>query len=244
MKKNPKIIGIIMTYNCADMLKDTYSRLPKKIFGQIIVVDDGSEDATVDVAKRLGIKTFTHAHGGYGVNLRYGLKKAIRMKADYMMEIHGDGQYDHRTIPKAVEKIKKENIDLLLGTRFSQPRQALIDGMSFPRFVSNIIFSFIDRHLFQIPLTEFYNGFRIYSKKLVDSVNFKNTSNNYFYSFQVIIQAKFHNLKIGEIPIRCDYHKRHTSENFWAAAVHAFETFYVFWEYKKAKTGIKTNLFS
>ncbi len=242
-RKKSKVIGMLITYNCAHLLRDAYVRLPKRVFDRIIVVDDGSTDETVAVAKRLKLPTFTHPHGGYGVNIRYGLARAMRLGADYMIEIHGDGQYDPHAIPGAIEKAKKQQLDLLLGTRFYTPKQALVDGMPLARFIANTVFSFINRQLFDIPLTEFYNGFRVYSRKLVRTAPFTNTSNNYFYSFQIIIQAKFYNLAIGEIPVRCDYHKPHTSENFWAAAVHAFETFYVYWEYLLAKSGRSTSLF-
>ncbi|MDP3973330.1 MAG: glycosyltransferase family 2 protein [Candidatus Daviesbacteria bacterium] len=238
-----KTIGIIMTYNCAQMIKDTFDNLPKKEFDQIIVVDDGSQDKSVSVAKKLGILVFSHSHGGYGANIKFGLTKAISLGANYMVEIHGDGQYNPSVIPQALKKMKVGRYDLLLGSRFIYPKTALEDGMSIPRFLANIIFSFIDRHLFQIPLSEFYNGFRIYSKKLISKVKFENTANNYFYSFQVIIQAKYHNLKIGEIAVHCDYHKQHTSESFWAAALHSIETFKLFAIYLLAKLGFKTNLF-
>lgn len=243
MSKRSKVIGIIMTYNCGPMLKDTYNNLPKNEFDHIIVVDDGSTDESVTIAKSLGLKTFTHKHGGYGVNIRYGFNKAKELGADYMVEIHGDGQYDPSVIPSALQKIKKEKLDLLSGSRFIHPKQALIDGMPIARFLANVVFSFIDRVLFQIPLTEFYNGFRIYSRNLLENVRFENAAKNYYYSFQILIQAKYNNLPIGEIPVRCNYKKKHTSENFWAAAIHAFETFQTFAEYQKAKHGFKTSLF-
>lgn len=243
MRQKSKIIGFITTYNCAKMIKETFLNLPKEIFDQIIVVDDGSKDQPDLIVKKLGIPFFTHPHGGYGANIKYALAKAGKLGADYMIEIHGDGQYDPSTIPRAVKKAKQENYDLLLGSRFTRPKLALKDGMPLLRFLANLLMSFINRHLFQIPLSEFYNGFRIYSKKLVNQVKFEDTSDNYFYSFQIIIQARYHNLKIGEIPIRCDYHKEHTSESFWQASLHVFDTIKLLIIYIKARMGFKTALF-
>lgn len=243
MGRKPKVIGIIMTYNCAQMLKETFDNLPKEQFDQIIVVDDGSKDQSVEVAKSLGLPVFTHPHGGYGVNIRYGLKKARAMGADYMVEIHGDGQYDPSVIPQALAKMREGKYDLLMGSRFIYPKQALADGMPIERFLANIAMSFINRRLFQIPLSEFYNGFRIYGKNLVGKVKFRGTADNYFYTFQIIIQAKYHNFRIGEIPVRCNYHKKHTSESFWAAAVHSIETLGLFVLYSLARLGFKTAIF-
>lgn len=239
--RSQKVVGIIMTYQCAHLLKDTFNNLPKKVFDEIIVVDDGSSDQVRQVAKKLSVKFFTHPHLGYGGNLKFGLKKAYELGADYMVEIHGDGQYNPKILPQALQKAT--GFDLLLGSRFQNLSQVLKDGMPIERFLANFIFSRIDYFLFQIPLTEFYNGFRIYSKKLIEIVPLSQTANDYFFSFQIIVQAKFYNLTIGEIPVRCDYKKDHTSENFWKAAFHSIETFQVFAQYLLAKLGFKTALF-
>lgn len=243
MKQGKKqVIGIILTYNCAKLVERTYRKIPKKEFDKIIIVDDGSIDEIVEVAKKMKIKLFTHPHSGYGGNIKFGLKTAMSLGADFMVEIHGDNQYDSSIIPQALSKMRG-GYHLILGSRFTNFGQALKDGMPVERFLTNLGFSFIDRLLFRIPLTEFYNGFRVYSRKLIKTIGLENTSDNYFYSFQIIIQAKFHNLKIGEVPVRCSYLDQHTSENFWKAALHSIETFQVFGEYLSAKLGRKTLLF-
>ena len=90
---NRGVFGIILTYNCAAFLEHTYSVIPKALFDQIIVIDDGSEDDALAVAAKLGIPAYTHEHGGYGSNLKFGLKKAAELGAEFIIEIHGDGQF-------------------------------------------------------------------------------------------------------------------------------------------------------
>lgn len=240
--RNPKIIAIIMTYQCAHLVEKTYQAIPKDIFNEILIVDDGSFDDIAQIAKKLPVKFFTHQHLGYGGNLKFGLKIALKMGADYIVDIHGDGQYDPQVIPLAIRKAQ-QGYDLLLGTRFQNLSQTLKDGMPMERFLANIIFSAIDRVLFQIPLSEFYNGFRIYSQKLLTTIPYTHTANDYFYSFQIIIQAKFYHLKIGEIPIRCNYKNEHTSESFWQASLHSLDTLQIFIQFLAAKLGFKTPLF-
>src|SRR3989344_4142448 len=106
--KKEKIVGVIMTYNCAGMIENTYNNLAKAkdIFDEIIVADDESRDNTIEITQRLGIKTFTHPHTGYGGNLLFGLRKALEMGGSYMIEIHGDGQYDLKAVPSALEKLR------------------------------------------------------------------------------------------------------------------------------------------
>lgn len=243
-KQRDKIIGIIMVYNCAAMIEDTYKKLPKKILDRIIIVDDGSTDNSVGVAKRLGVVVYTHKHGGYGANIKFGLKKAKELEADYAIEIHGDGQYDSSVIPSAIEKTTKQDIDLLLGSRFTNLKQAINDGMPLGRYLANLVLSFFDRLVLGVNLTEFHTGFRVYSKRLLEKMAFENTSDNYLYSFEIICQARFYNLNISEIPMRCTYKTIHTSISIKKSIFYALGTFQVLIKYIMAKNGMKIKLFN
>ncbi len=239
-----KAIGFIMTYNCSYLVEDTYNRIPQGVLDAIIMVDDDSKDKaeTEKIAQRLGVPFFSHEHTGYGGNVRYGLTKCYEMGADYMVEIHGDGQFDPSVIPVALQKMR-EGYDFILGSRFTNIIQPLRDGMSFVRYFANIGLSFIDRLLLHIPLTELNTGFRIYSRNLFQTLPFVGVSRNHLYSFEVIVQAVYFKLKIGEIPIRCDYKKEHTSISLGGATMYAFQTFYVLSLFILARLGFRTRLF-
>src|SRR5438045_304041 len=124
MASNPKTIGIILTYKHAAFLQELYRSIPPGVFDQIIISDDHSGDHIEDIAKRLGIPCFSHARLGYGGNIKYGCTKAMAMGADYMVEIHGDGQYDLSASLPAIEKAK-HGYDLVMGSRFMDLRQPL-----------------------------------------------------------------------------------------------------------------------
>ena len=238
-----KTVGIILTYNCASMLENTWQRIPKELFDEIILVDDASRDNTMEVAKNLGIICLTHPHLGYGGNIKFGLEEAIKRGADYMVEIHGDGQYSPSFIPAALEKIKKGNHDFLLGSRFTNWKQTLEDKMSLPRFLANIGLSFIDRLVLRLPLTEFHTGFRVYTKNLIQTVDLAGTSDGHLFSFQIIALARFHNLSVGEIPIRCDYSGEHTSISISKSAIYSFQTMRVLFNYLIARLGFENGIF-
>lgn len=240
--EKPKVVGILLTYNCASLVEETYNRLNKELFHQIIVVDDGSEDNIEEVSKKLELPFFTHPHGGYGANIKFGLKKMVELGGDYAVEIHGDGQFNPEYIPSAVVKIT-QGYDLVFGSRFTKLLQPLYDHMPLPRWLANIGLSFIERIILQVPLSELHAGLRLYSKKLVQTLPSDGTSNDYLYSFEVIAQAKFFDLKISEVPSRANYGKNHTSINYWKATVYSFQTFWVLWLYILARLGWKTKLF-
>ncbi len=237
IKSMSKTVGIILTWNSGKTLAETYRRIPKDLLDEVIVSDDGSDDNTAEEARRLGLKFFTHPHGGYGANIKFGLKKALELGADYMVEIHGDGQYSLESLPQAISKMEG-GCDFLLGSRFTDKKQALKNGMPLSRYLANRALSFFDRLLLNLKLTEFHTGFRVYSRRLMETVGFKG-HDDYLYSFEIIVQAVFFKLKICETPVQCDYRKPHTSISIFKSAIYSFQTFYVLLLYWLAKLGLK-----
>lgn len=245
--EHKKAVGIVMTYNSSALLEDILNRIPKEPLDAIFIVDDDSKDVeeTKSIALRLGVPFFTHEHMGYGGNIRYGLTKALEMGAEYMVEIHGDGQFDPSVIPAALKKMEEGRYDFLLGSRFMTGLlQPLRDGMSLARYLANIGLSTIDRAVLGVRVSEFHTGFRVYSRNLTEKLPLQNTSLDYLYGFEVIAQAAFFKLKIGEIPVRADYHKEHTSISIWKSTVYSFKTMYVLSLFLLAKMGCKIRLFS
>src|SRR5438105_3325437 len=128
LRKNGKVVGVLMTYNCAALVGRAYANIPQNYFDEIICVDDGSTDNSVTEANKLGIPVYTHAHAGYGGNLFFGFRKALERGATHIIELHGDGQYDFAAVPLALERLN-EGYDLVLGNRFHRMLQPLRDGM-------------------------------------------------------------------------------------------------------------------
>lgn len=234
--KHKKIVAVVLAYNCEKMLDRAYERIPKHLVDDIIVMDDGSTDNTFARAQELGLKAFRHSpNRGYGGNLKAGLEKAFAMGADYVVEVHGDGaQFDPISIQYALPYMQ-QGFDLILGSRFQNPRNALANGMPLIRFVANHFLSFFDRWVLKLPLTEFHTGFRIYSRHLIENVPYKSNSEDYLFSFQIIAQAGFFNMRVGEVPVEADYKSQHTSHKLSGAAIYAFQTFYVLARYTLAK---------
>ena len=209
MKK--KIIGAILTYNHAKTIEDTFKRVDKEFFDEIIIFDDSSKDETAEIALKFGIKVIKNKINlGHGGNLKKALSYSFNKGADFVVEIHGDGQYDPNTIKDHLSKLENDN-DLIIGSRFVNKNPFKSDGMPFMRYLTNLIFSKITSFLLNINLTEFHTGYKIFGRKFYNIVPFEKCSNNYLFSFQVILQAKFFNLSIDEISIKSKYDKDSTS---------------------------------
>src|SRR3990167_5112112 len=141
LNNKPKVIGVILAYNVAKMLPRAVSRIkaiPKGLLDDLILMDDGSKDGSYEVAKNLGLKAFRHVpNKGYGGNLKAGIKKALKMGADYIVEIHGDGaQFNPISIKYAMPYMQEGKAQLILGSRFQKKGEALKDGMPLIRFLA------------------------------------------------------------------------------------------------------------
>lgn len=237
-----KVIGIILAYKHAQFLEKLYNSIPKNVFDEIIITNDESGDDIEVIANKLGIPCYSHERLGYGGNMKFGLKKALELGAEYMVEIHGDGQYGVASIVPGLQKIQS-GYDFVLGSRFVDWQQPLRDNMPFIRFAANIGLSFFDRLVLRTPLSEFHSGFRIYSRQLLETVGLKNSSNDFLYSFEIIVQAVFWKMKIGEVPVRCLYEKKHTSIELWSSMKYAIQMFWVLFLYLLAKLGLSIKLF-
>ncbi len=238
--KHRKSVGIILTYNCAAYLSDLVSRIPTYAVDRLIVIDDGSSDKTEKIAKNLGLPFYSHSHSGYGGNLVYGLKKALSLEAQYVVEIHGDGQYDPSDIPKAVGVAKKGH-DIVFGTRFAHGMHPLRDGMPIFIFLANRVLTILPRLMVRMPLSEFHTGFHIYSKRFIRSLPLAAFSNNHLCSFEIIVATKFHRLSYAEFPIRCDYTNPHSSMGLGEGIVFAIQMFAVIMQYWLARFGVYTH---
>jgi|TARA_B100000315_G_scaffold188206_1_gene177956 glycosyltransferase involved in cell wall biosynthesis len=238
-----KIFGLIMTYNCASLVEKAYRSLPKELFDTIICVDDDSTDDSVEVVRQLGIQAFTHPHTGYGGNLIFGLKKAFELGATHVIEIHGDAQYSTSQIPLTISKLNS-GCDLILGNRYHDMLQPLRDGMDIIRYFGNIFLSTIGRIGLDISTRDLFPGFRAYSQLFMKTIDFSITSKNYFFSFEIIVLARYFNLKICQVPVQCDYKGEHHSMSLTKgipAILHTCKTVLYF---RLARHNIKLGIFS
>ena len=223
--KNKKIYAIVICYNSAPVLGETYKRIDKDLFDKIYFFDDNSSDNSAKEAKKFNwIIIENKKNLDHGGNLKKALNTVFNDGADYAVEIHADNQYSPNDIVKAKEKLKQD-YDLIIGSRFVNKNPFLKDGMPFLRFITNKFMSFITRLLLGIKLTEFHTGYKIYGKNLCKKVPYQNNSDNYLFSFEIILQAAFFNLKYGEINIASSYKGFHQSCSYTNGLIYLLGNF-------------------
>lgn len=233
--RKTKIIVIMPAHNAEKTLVESYKKLPKEYIDEVILVDDASTDDTYNVAKKMPIKVFQNSINlGYGGNLKVCLTKALESGADVIIEYHPDNQYDPKNLPLLIQKAK-EGYDFALGSRFIHPKEALYNKMPFVKFVANRLMSFIDTFILGIELSELHSGFRMYTKKMLTTISYLQNSDDYLFSFEVIVQAVYKHMRIAEVPISCKYHKEMHTASIRRSTIYAIGTFKTLFQYITSK---------
>lgn len=162
--------------------------------GEIIVVDNGSTDKSVAVAKKTKVIVLQEQKRGYGSAYKTGIKKS---KGDYIIIGDADATYDFRLVVPFIKNLN-QNIDLVLGSRFT----GSIQKGAMPihrRFLGNPLLTSILNISFGCKVTDAMTGMRAFNKKAYKRMEL--TSNGMEYASEMIIKATLKGLSIAEVPI-------------------------------------------
>lgn len=243
MKKIGKIIVILLAYNASKTLEKFYRDFPKNLVDEIILVDDASKDNTYELAKKLGIKSFSNpVNLGYGGNMKKTLAIALSLGADVIIDIHPDGEYKPSGIPKAIEEVKK-GADFVLGNRFVSLSKPLQNGMYIWKLIPIRILNFIDQLILGVNINDFHQGFRVYTKKMLEKINYQANSNDYLFSFELISQAVYQDVKISQVPVETSYTGKKRGASLKNSTKYSLGTFKILLLFILAKLGFITKLF-
>lgn len=243
MTQKQKIVTIFIAYNAAKTLQKFYQDFPKDLIDDIILVDDASKDNTFELAKKLGITSFKNPINlGYGGNMKKALSIALKYGADVIVDIHPDGEYKPSAIKHALKKIKMGS-RFVLGNRFASIDKFLKSGMYIWKFIPIIILNWIDKLVLRVKIDDLHQGFRVYTKDLLEKVNFEENSNNYLFSFELIAQAAFNNIDIAQVPVETNYSGKKRGASLKNSIKYSLGTFKILLLYILARLGFKTRLF-
>lgn len=200
------VIVVMPAYNAAQTLTDTWNAIPPGIVDEVLLVDDASADATLEVAALLPIRTIALPHNvGYGGNQKTCYLEALRGDADIVVMLHPDGQYDPALLPSILAPILEGKADLVLGSRMLVPGGARAGGMPRYRFVANKILTRIENLALRTDLSEMHTGYRAYARSFLETVPFLRNSDDFVFDTQILAQAVAFRQRIIEVPIHTRY---------------------------------------
>src|SRR5262249_38383788 len=175
-----KIVAVLPAYNAERTLAATLADVPVGSVDEFLLVDDGSTDRTVQVAKEMGLKVIEHPENrGYGGNQKTCYRYALEHDADVVVMIHPDYQYDSRVIPIAVGIIELGICDIVLGSRIRSRQEALSGGMPVYKYLSNRFLTTVENVALGQNLGDFHSGFRVYRPEVLERVPFERNSDDF-----------------------------------------------------------------
>lgn len=219
-------------YNAEKTLEKTYKDIPKAVVDEIILVDDGSHDKTVAIAKKLKLKTIVHPQNrGYGGNQKTCYTLALNEKADIVIMIHPDYQYDATLTKELITPIVEGRFDTMLGSRIRTRKEALKGGMPPYKYYANRFLTILENIILGQNLSEYHTGFRAFHKKVLKKIPFHKFSDDFVFDQEILISAVREGFKIGEIQVPVRYSADASSINFTRSIKYGLSTINILFFY-------------
>lgn len=203
----PKLLVVIPAFNEEKSIGFVIEKIPKNIEGvgeiETLVIDDGSTDNTAKIAEEKGAIVFSYSKNkGLGFAFKTGIEKALKLKADLMVNIDADGQFDPQDIPKLIKPILEGKADMVTATRF-RDRDSIPQMPKFKKW-GNKLFTKLINFLTKEHFTDCQCGFRSYSKEAILHLNL---FGRFTYTQEVFIDLLNKGMLIREVPVRVRYYK-------------------------------------
>jgi glycosyltransferase involved in cell wall biosynthesis len=210
-------VGILVVSFLAERFIDgVLSRIPPSIaplFREITVIDDSSGDRTFDAAvaagRRLGLRNLrvlrTPSNRGYGGNQKLGYLHAMTLDLDYVILLHGDGQYAPEYLPQIVSTLADGTVDAVIASRMINRWDALRGGMPVYKWVGNQVLTKIENQALRTRISEFHSGYRAYKVGMLREIPFQLNSDDFHFDTEILIQLIRSGRTIVEIAVPTFY---------------------------------------
>ncbi|MBI5073049.1 glycosyltransferase family 2 protein [Candidatus Woesearchaeota archaeon] len=191
---------VIAAYNEEKRIGNVISSILKNGYSHVVVVDDGSKDATAAVAENAGAEVLCHImNRGQGASLKTGMDFAVRSGAKIVVTFDADGQHHAEEIPLLTMPIERGEVEACLGSRFlekesnvSWHRKFLLKGGAV------IIWMFYGIHL-----TDTHNGFRALKAEAVQKLQL--CADRMEHASEILEQIAKQKIKYKEVPVTITY---------------------------------------
>jgi glycosyltransferase involved in cell wall biosynthesis len=200
-------------YNVAATLRSVIQRIPKEawhIIRAVHIVNDGSTDATAEVARQLEreydvVHLFSAKQNqGYGETVRQGMVLCLSTEADYIACLHADGQYPPEQLAIFVSYMHDRGIDILQGSRHKSGG-ALLGGMPIYKYAAGKALTWLENTVFGLTMTDYHSGFLVYNRKAIRAIPIESLSGYFDFDLEFIACASKKRLVVDELAIPTHY---------------------------------------
>jgi glycosyltransferase involved in cell wall biosynthesis len=240
MYREQKIIVVMPAYNAAQTLRMTYDEvMAQGIVDAVILVDDGSSDETVSIARQLP-DTIVHEHEqnrGYGGNQKSCYRLALEAGGDIIVMVHPDYQYTPKLIPAMASMIGNGLYHCVLGSRILGG-YALKGGMPIWKYIANRGLSLAENVLLGAKLSEYHTGYRAFSRQLLEDLPIENNSDDFVFDNQMLAQILWYGYTIAEVSCPTKYFAEASSINFYRSVKYGLGCLQTAMVYRIAQLGL------
>ena len=237
---NGRRIGVVLpAYNAEATLARTVAELDREVVDEIVLVDDGSTDQTVSLARKLGLEPIRHELNlGYGGNQKTCYRRVLELGADVVVMVHPDYQYSPLLVPAMASMIAYGEYDLVLGSRILA-QNSVARGMPRYKYVANRFLTFVENIFLQQKLSEYHTGLRAFSRTLLDSLPFDRNSDDFIFDNQILAQAVSVGARIGEVSCPTRYQADASSINLRRSIRYGLGVLRTSGQYRMHKHGLR-----
>jgi glycosyltransferase involved in cell wall biosynthesis len=236
-----KIVVVMPAYNAEETLRQTYAEIPLEYVDEVILVDDGSSDRTVEIARSLAITTIVHPRNrGYGGNQKTCYIEALRRGAAVVVMLHPDYQYTPKLLVAMASLVAVGQYDVVLGSRVLS-EGALKGGMPLYKYVANRLLTLFQNALMRKKLSEYHTGYRAFSREVLETLPLNENSDDFVFDNQMLAQVAYFRFRIGEVSCPTKYFKDASSINLRRSIIYGFGVLRTSVAYRLHKWGLVRN---
>jgi glycosyltransferase involved in cell wall biosynthesis len=233
-----KVAVVMPAYRAARTLGDCYRAIPHDVVDVTLLVDDGSDDETLAVARELGLSTHRHPRNlGYGANQKTCYRAALAEGADIVVMLHPDYQYEPRLITAMAAMVASGVYDVVIGSRILG-NTALRGGMPLYKYVANRVLTAAQNLAIGTKLSEFHTGYRAFSRRVLEELPLLANSQDFIFDNQMLVQAHAFGMRIGEISCPTRYFEDASEIGFRRSVVYGVGVLRVSAQYRLWRMGL------
>lgn len=239
MLNGKRIAVVLPAYNAETTLAKTVREIDTTIVDSLLLVDDASTDATVNVARDFAIRVIEHDENrGYGANQKTCYRMALQEGADIVVLLHPDYQYSPRLVIPMASMIAYGEYDLVLGSRVLA-QSAVRGGMPLYKYVANRFLTLFENLMVGEKLSEYHTGLRAYSRELLEALPLDRNSDDFVFDNEFIAQSLAAGARVGEVSCPTKYADDSSSINFRRSIKYGLGVLRVSFEFRLHKFGIR-----
>ena len=232
MLHGQKIAVVMPAYRAARTLAQCFAAIPHDVVDVTLLVDDGSDDQTIAIARELGIATHRHPRNlGYGANQKTCYRAALDAGADIVVMLHPDYQYEPRLITAMSGMIASGVYDAVIGSRILG-NTALRGGMPLYKYIANRCLTAVQNLAIGTKLSEFHTGYRAFSRRVLTRLPLLANSQDFLFDNQMLVQAHAFGMRIGEISCPTRYFDEASEIDFGRSVVYGLGVLRVSAQYR------------